>query len=480
MTTSWAPFAAEKRRRDGREHHRVACEAYARGESDSAIEAFTKALEVDPRNFMALCNRALARLRAKDDANALRDARACVRNAPKWHKAWYRLSQARTALGDDVEALNALAEARRLSDGTGDAEELYRAIEAARTRVRESGDDDLIDRVRASEERREIDVAEEEAELERRRLVRRAKLEAKRAERAVAEEKLKRDLNLEGVYDKVADVNTYLGDLTDSDDSELEAYDPEGRAMFIPRRITDFSSFARRLRTSVGAAATTDAMCELRRYGCIQISLGPAVAGTSKFKAAADAMDACALPYCVIPAWREATSPWPMQLAMAHQDVQDAMWLMETVARVVAGTVYEDAGKSTQDLDRVLDSPLFAGEERDRVPEVTDVSPSALVLSIDESFAKCYAERTSALVRVDWLEAYEDEDARADGETTLVELSVCAELARRVDDEFIVTEDLDPSDREGHGPDGTSFACPRARRPSTRSLVSFFLCPVPR
>lgn len=457
-----------------------ACDAHGEGAHDVAVEMFTEALRVDGRNQFALCNRALARLAVGDAENALKDARTCVRNAPTWHKAWFRLGQARRALGDIAEALNAFEEARRLSDGTGHEDDVDAVISEIRETIEASDDSALHDAVRTSEARREADVAEEEEQIERRERARIAKWDLKRAKRAIAEEELRREIGMENreKYLSVSDVNTYMDDLTDSDDSELECYDGLGRACFIPRKITDFASITRRLRTSVGATATTDAMCELRRYGCMQISLGPGMAAAGKFMAAANAMDACALPYVVIPAWREATSPWPMALAAVHQDVQDVMWLLETVARVVTAAIYEDAGLSSEDLDRALDSPLFDGE-RTSAPAVNDVSPSALVLASDATFGHGYADRTSALVRLDWLEAYEEEDARADGETTLVELSVCAELSRRVNREFITIDDLDPRDRDGHGINGDSFACPRAKRPSSRALVSFFLCPVP-
>jgi hypothetical protein len=165
-----------------------------------------------------------------------------------------------------------------------------------------------------------------------------------------------------------------------------------------------------------------------------------------------------------------------MSLAQSHQDVQDVMWLMETVARVTTGAIYEDAGKSEAELDRALDSPLSAGV-LESAPSIDEVSLSALVFANDESFLRAYAEKNSALVRLDWLEAYEEEDAEADGDSTLVELFVGAELTRRLDDEFITVDELDPRDRDGHGPDGTSFACPRAKRPADRTCVSFFLCP---
>ena len=139
--------------------------------------------------------------------------------------------------------------------------------------------------------------------------------------------------------------------------------------------------------------------------------------------------------------------------------------------------MYEHVGKSADDLHRTLDSPLFEvnGESGPR-PE--DVSPSALVLSNDESFVSAYGERTNALLRVDWLEAYEEEDGAADDGATLLQVTICRELAERLDGSFMLTDELDPSEREGRGPNGESYACPRAKRPAERTLASFFLCPV--
>ena len=476
MAKTWTPFERARVMRAGRAKHVAGSEAYGRGDYGEAIACFTCALEIDARNQFALCNRALARWRRGEDgdaAQALEDARACVRNAPTWHKAWFRLGQARAASGAEVEALSAYAEAIRCDECGQDRDECEAVMKKLRARV--ELDERKAAEAAEAEARRAVEVAEEDDEIERRRARREAKLEAKRARHKVAEERLSKQLGYpEGM--NAVDVNAYADESDDSDDSALETYDACGRAMFIERKITDFVSIARRLRTSVGATKTMDMMCELRRYGCCQISLGAAVGATAKFKVAADAADRCALPYVVIPAWREASTPWPMSLAQSHQDVQDVMWLMETVARVTTGAIYEDAGKSEAELDRALDSPLSAGV-LESAPSIDEVSLSALVFANDESFLRAYAEKNSALVRLDWLEAYEEEDAEADGDSTLVELFVGAELTRRLDDEFITVDELDPRDRDGHGPDGTSFACPRAKRPADRTRVSFFLCP---
>ena len=473
---TWAPFASLRRRARGRESHVEACEAFARGDYRTAVKRFGDALDVDARNQFALCNRALARMRLGDFVDAVADAEACVRNAPEWHKAWFRLGQAREGAGRGGEALSAYLECRRCDVDGVDAEECDGAIEALRARV-ESESEGKREAMRKMEEARDAEVREEDAEKARRRDERIKKWEAKRAKRKDAEERLKQELGVVGDDVRVADVHTYADEFEDSDDSALEAYDGAGRAKFIERKITDFASITRRAHTHVGAKATVDTMFEMRRYGNCQLSLNAKLEATAKFKSSADAMDECRLPYVVIPAWREASSPWPMPLARSHQDVQDSMWLLESVARTTAAAMYEHVGKSADDLHRTLDSPLFEvnGEGGPR-PE--DVSPSALVLSNDESFVSAYGERTNALLRVDWLEAYEEEDGTADDGATLLQVTICRELAERLDGNFMLTDELDPSEREGQGPNGESYACPRAKRPAERTLASFFLCPV--
>ena len=91
---------------------------------------------------------------------------------------------------------------------------------------------------------------------------------------------------------------------------------------------------------------------------------------------------------------------------------------MADAARAIA------SGRTRFYVARTLDSPLFEvnGESGPR-PE--DVSPSALVLSNDESFVSAYGERTNALLRVDWLEAYEEEDGAADDGATLLQVTIC-------------------------------------------------------
>ena len=127
---TWAPFASLRRRARGRESHVEACEAFARGDYRTAVKRFGDALDVDARNQFALCNRALARMRLGDFVDAVADAEACVRNAPEWHKAWFRLGQAREGAGRGGEALSAYLECRRCDVDGVDAEECESHVEA--------------------------------------------------------------------------------------------------------------------------------------------------------------------------------------------------------------------------------------------------------------------------------------------------------------------------------------------------------------
>ena len=467
---TWGPFADVKRHARGRAAHVAACEAFANGEYKKSIERFTEALGVDARSHFALMSRALARLRDGDREGALRDARAAVRNAPENEKAWFRFAQALKANGEVGEAMNAFREAKRRDVAAAHEKEIDEAIAALEREVENVNCEKIRACVAKSEARREADVAEEEEEEERRARVKRRTWDAKEAKRASKHEETARKLDYEPSANfKVIDTNEYDDESADSDASEMESYDGLGRALNIRRRITNFASLARRFRTSVGAKNTTDMMCELRRYGNCQIEIPFKLEAMAKLTEVADAADACELPFVVIPAWRDASCPWPMQLAAAHQSVQDVMWLLETITRVVVEAMYDDCGIPTSELVGTLDSPASFGDTP------IEVSPSALVLADEEMFMTSYARKNKALARVEWLERVELDMGEFDDANVgaVIEFTTGAELARRLDGEFITVEQLHPRDREGDNVDPKTHD-DENRPPRTR--VSFFLC----
>ena len=325
--------------------------------------------------------------------------------------------------------------------------------------------------VARSEARRAMDVADEDADVERRRLAKREKWDEKERARADAHRETARKLNYDECDDDVEVVDTNEYDdvaSVDSDESEMETYDSLGRALRIPRRVTSFSSVVRRLRTSIGAKHTTDMMCELRRYGNCQIEIPHNLDAVATLKNVADAADGCRSPSVVLPTWRDVDDPWPATLAEAHQNVQDVMWLLETIARVVVAAMYDDVGVEQSALEATLDSPLrHAGDS------AVNISSSALVLGVDDDAFTTYGAQYEALVRVDWLEDENAVDVDPDADVgALLEFSVGASLARRLGDAFMVTDELHPRDRDGDDVEPIE----RVRQNPDRSRVSFFLC----
>ena len=123
------------------------------------------------------------------------------------------------------------------------------------------------------------------------------------------------------------------------------------------------------------------------------------------------------------------------------------------------------------DLRRTWDSPLLINGESGPRPE--DVSPSALVLSNDESFVlRTASERTRSCAWTGWGAALRRRTAQP-AVVTLLQVTICRELAERLNGSFMLTDELDPSEREP-SPNGES-RCPRAKRPAERTLASFFL-----
>ena len=471
-TTTWGPFARLKTMKRARAHHDDACAAFARDAYDEADAAFTRALEVDPRCHFALCSRALARLRMGDVRGALKDTHMCLREAPESPKAWYRRAQALEADGQMAEAMNALGEAERRDASAAHRPQLERAMSDLRKKIELMNDANVRESVARSEARRAIDVADEDADAERRRLVKREKWEASERARADGHRDTARKLNFDESDENVEIIDATEYDdcaSVDSDASEtMESYDAFGRALRIPRRVTNFSSVIRRLRTSVGAKHTTDMMCELRRYGNCQIEIPHNLDAIAKLKDVADAMDASGLPHVVLPAWRDVTEPWPETLADAHQNVQDVMWLLETISRVVVAAMYDDVGIEQSELEAALDSPLRHVDD-----SAVDISSSALVLSADDDVFSNYGCRHDALVRVDWLEDAKAVDVDADADIgALLEFTVGASLARRLGGAFMVTDDLHPRDRDGDDVDPVEHV----RLNPERSRVVFFLC----
>ncbi|KAI1492581.1 hypothetical protein F5X96DRAFT_363887 [Biscogniauxia mediterranea] len=81
---------------------------------DEAIDAFTKAIELDPNNHVLYSNRSAAYASKKDWANALKDAEKTTEIKPDWPRGWGRKGAALHGAGDLLGANDAYEEGLKL------------------------------------------------------------------------------------------------------------------------------------------------------------------------------------------------------------------------------------------------------------------------------------------------------------------------------------------------------------------------------
>jgi len=110
--------------------------AMAQKDYKSAVDLYTQALALNPRNAVFLSNRAAAHSAAKDHASARADADAAVALDPTYTKAWSRLGLARFALGDAKGAMEAYARGIEY-EGNGGSDAMKKGFETAKRRVEE-------------------------------------------------------------------------------------------------------------------------------------------------------------------------------------------------------------------------------------------------------------------------------------------------------------------------------------------------------
>jgi small glutamine-rich tetratricopeptide repeat-containing protein alpha len=104
----------------------------------TAIDYYTKALEIAPLNTIYLSNRAAAYSGAGQHESAKNDAELATAADPKYTKAWSRLGLARFALGDAQGSMDAY-KAGIDAEGNGGSDAMKRGYETARRRVEEEG-----------------------------------------------------------------------------------------------------------------------------------------------------------------------------------------------------------------------------------------------------------------------------------------------------------------------------------------------------
>ena len=114
--------------------------AMASKDYKSAIDSYSKALNLVPLNPIYLSNRAAAYSAIQRHAEAQTDAEMAVAADPKYTKAWSRLGLARFALGDAKGSMEAYQKGIDY-EGNGGSDAMKKGFETARKRVEEEGAD---------------------------------------------------------------------------------------------------------------------------------------------------------------------------------------------------------------------------------------------------------------------------------------------------------------------------------------------------
>lgn len=82
--------------------------AFSAGNFEEAIQFFTQAIDVDPKNHVLYSNRSASHASLKQYSDALADAQKCVELKPDWAKGYSRLGAAHHGLGNFQDAVQAL------------------------------------------------------------------------------------------------------------------------------------------------------------------------------------------------------------------------------------------------------------------------------------------------------------------------------------------------------------------------------------
>lgn len=110
--------------------------AMQRKDYTAAVDFYTQALNIVPKNTIYLSNRAAAYSNLQKYDEAIQDAQIAVDTDPTYTKAWSRLGLARFAKGDARGAMEAY-QAGIDAEGNGGSEIMRRGYETAKKRVEE-------------------------------------------------------------------------------------------------------------------------------------------------------------------------------------------------------------------------------------------------------------------------------------------------------------------------------------------------------
>ncbi|KAI1205586.1 uncharacterized protein F4807DRAFT_275429 [Annulohypoxylon truncatum] len=103
---------------------------------DQAIDAFTKAISIDPNNHVLFSNRSAAYASKKDWNNALKDAEKTTSIKPEWPRGWGRKGAALHGSGDLLGASEAYEEALKLDPSNAG---LKKSLESVQKAIEGSG-----------------------------------------------------------------------------------------------------------------------------------------------------------------------------------------------------------------------------------------------------------------------------------------------------------------------------------------------------
>lgn len=101
-----------------------------------AVDFYTQALSIDPKNPIFLSNRSAAYHNLKNYEAAKRDAKACTEIDPSYSKGWSRLGLALYALGEARASMEAYKKGLDL-EGSGSSDAMRKGYQAAKKRVEE-------------------------------------------------------------------------------------------------------------------------------------------------------------------------------------------------------------------------------------------------------------------------------------------------------------------------------------------------------
>ncbi|KAI4225601.1 MAG: hypothetical protein L6R36_003808, partial [Xanthoria steineri] len=105
--------------------------AFAAKNFDEAIEKFSKAIEIEPKNHVLYSNRSGAYASLKNFDKALKDANKTTEIKPDWAKGWGRKGAALHGTGDLVGANDAFEEALKLDPANAQAKSGLAAVQRA-------------------------------------------------------------------------------------------------------------------------------------------------------------------------------------------------------------------------------------------------------------------------------------------------------------------------------------------------------------